>query len=178
MKKSVLYNVCISIACLLIVLSVCLTAVVCCSGTNADAKQGEGALACIADAKKEKTGVIVFTNAEIALLSRFVSAECRGEPYICRVAAAAVVLNRIKSEGFPNTAEKVIFSAGAFTSVENNTLGQDVGVGDLDLSVQAVRQAVSGEDPTSGALYFAGETDSNISVSNVSFRAGGMVFGW
>ena len=42
--------------------------------------------------------------------------------------------------------------------------------------MQAVRQAINGEDPTGGALYFAKEGEA--SITSISFRAGDMVFGW
>lgn len=169
------YNLCIMFSCVIILASLCLTATVCGAAYIND-ESAEKKIACIADGKYKKTASVVLTEGEKALLCRFVSAECRDEPYICRVAAAAVILNQMKSSGFPNGVEKVIFSGCGFSSVINNTLGQDIPEENWDLSMQAVRQAVSGEDPTGGALHFAREGDA--AITSISFRAGDMVFGW
>lgn len=170
--KRLLQSFCISASCVLMLVSLCLTATVC---SAAQGEETEDTLPCIADGSGRKASSAIFTEGEMALFCRFISEECKDQPYICRVAAAAVVLNRMASAGFPDTVEKVIFSAGEFTSVENYTIGLNISKEDLELSRQAVRQAVSGEDPTGGALCFAREGESVISGG---FRAGNMVFGW
>ena len=173
MKKR--YNLCIVFSCVIILVSLFLTTIVCGAAFIKDESE-EKIIACIADDKYKNTASIVLTEGEKALLCRFVSAECQDEPYICRVAAAAVILNRVQREGYPNGVEKVIFSNGGFSSVVNNTIGLNISKEDLDLSQQAVQQAIAGEDPTSGALYFAREGDA--AITSISFRAGDMVFGW
>lgn len=175
MKKRFLYNLHIMLSYVVILASLCLTATVC-SAAYAKEASVEKIIACVADGKYKNSASVVLTQGEKALLCRFVSAECKEEPYICRIAAAAVILNRMKSNGFPNGVEKVIFSNGGFSSVLSNTLGQNISEEELDLSMQAVRQAATGEDPTGGALYFAREGEA--SITSINFRAGGMVFGW
>ncbi len=175
MKKRFLYNLHIMLSCVVILASLCLTATVC-SAAYAKEASVEKIIACVADGKYKNSASVVLTQGEKALLCRFVSAECQDEPYICRIAAAAVILNRMKSNGFPNGVEKVIFSSCGFSSVLSNTLGQNISEEELDLSMQAVRQAAAGEDPTGGALYFAREGEA--SITSINFRAGGMVFGW
>ena len=101
-----------------------------------------------------------------------------GEPYLCRVAAAAVVLNRTADERFPDSVTDVIFSLGAFPSVEEGVLGKEGSDEDLQVSLEAVRQAAAGGDPTGGALRFAREDTPRAQTIQVTFRAGEMVFGW
>ena len=164
--------------CFIMLSSIILTVVVC-SAKAAEEKEQES-IACISGEVTvgDTGGVIALTQAEKRLLARLVSAECRGEPYLCRVAAAAVVLNRVRDDGFPGSVVNVIFSVGAFPSVEKGDLGQNITDEDLQISLEAVCQAAAGEDPTGGALYFAREDDFRAETINVSFRAGGMVFGW
>ena len=84
------------------------------------------------------------------LLARCIHGEARGEPYIGKVAVAAVVLNRIESPQFPNTVAGVIYQPLAFTAVAdgqiNLTPNKD--------AINAARDALNGWDPTYGALYY------------------------
>ena len=74
----------------------------------------------------------------------------RGEPYVGKVAVAAVVLNRVKSPSFPNTIAGVVYQAGAFDAVYD---GQINLTPDSD-SIRAARDALNGWDPTGGCLYY------------------------
>lgn len=162
--------------CLVMVISVLLTVAVC--GAEAAEERNQEEVACLAgDIESGNTkNAIALTSAEKKLLAQLICAECRGEPYLCRVAVAAVIFNRMENEGFPDSVVNIVFSVGAFHSVESGELGRDVTDEDLQVSMEAVRQAAAGEDPTGGALYFAKEDNSRASI-NVCFRAGGMVFG-
>ncbi len=171
MKKSGILYVCGAV----MLVSVILTGIVC--GADAAEMNQEETIACSAVDEQNTEGSIALTQAEKSLLAQLVSAECQGEPYLCRVAAAAVVLNRIEHEGFPDTVVNVIFSVGAFPSVEQGRIGQGVLEMDMALSMEAARQAACGEDPTGGALYFARQDDPGAAGIGVTFRAGGMVFG-
>ena len=89
-------------------------------------------------------------ESETYLLGRLVHGEARGEPYVGKVAVAAVVLNRVKSASFPNTIAGVIYQAGAFDAVAD---GQIWLTPDED-SLRAARDALAGWDPTGGCLYY------------------------
>lgn len=84
------------------------------------------------------------------LLARCIHGEARGEPYIGKVAVAAVVLNRVESPQFPNTIAGVIYQPLAFTAVAD---GQINLTPDKD-SIKAARDALNGWDPTYGCLYY------------------------
>ena len=53
--------------------------------------------------------VFTYSDEELDLLSRLVQAEGGIESYECKLAIASVVMNRIKSEEFPDTMEEVIY---------------------------------------------------------------------
>ena len=91
-----------------------------------------------------------YNESESYLLGRLVHGEARGEPYVGKVAVAAVVLNRVKSPLFPNTIAGVIYQAGAFDAVAD---GQINLTPDED-SLRAARDALAGWDPSGGCLYY------------------------
>lgn len=92
-----------------------------------------------------------FSQSDIELMTRMVYAEAKGEPYIGKVAVAAVIINRVNSPKFPNTIPGVIYEPRAFTSVAQGTLwaGQPG-----NESKKAVLEALNGTDPSGGALYY------------------------
>lgn len=90
------------------------------------------------------------TESNVYLLARIISAEARGEPYIGQVAVGAVVLNRIEHPSFPDTLSGVIYQNGAFTAITDGQFDQPT----ADSAYQAAREALSGNDPTGGAIYY------------------------
>ncbi len=64
------------------------------------------------------------TNEEKELLARLVTAEAKGEPYEGKVEVAAVVLNRVEHEQYPDTIEGVIYQERQFEPVENGSINQ------------------------------------------------------
>lgn len=87
---------------------------------------------------------------ELDLLARIIYAESRGEPFKGQIAVGAVVMNRVAASGFPDTVQGVIEQPGAFTAVDD---------GQYDLTpdstaYKAALEAVRGNDPTDGALYY------------------------
>jgi len=89
-------------------------------------------------------------SADVELLARLIHGEARGEPYVGMVAVGAVVLNRVRSDKFPNTIAGVIYQAGAFDAVAD---GQ-INLTPNDQSRRAARDALNGWDPTGGCLYY------------------------
>ncbi len=94
------------------------------------------------------------SREELMLLAKIIHAEARGESFEGKVAVGAVVLNRIESPHFPKTISEVIFQ-------KNNRVYQfsPVADGSFNLepdetSLEAALQALSGKDPTGGALFF------------------------
>lgn len=90
------------------------------------------------------------TESNVYLLARIISAEARGEPYIGQVAVGAVVLNRIEHPSFPDTLSGVIYQDGAFTAITDGQFDQPT----ADSAYQAAREALNGNDPTGGAIYY------------------------
>lgn len=92
------------------------------------------------------------SNDMVDLLARLINGEARGEPYEGQVAVGAVVLNRVKSAEFPNTISSVIYQKGQFSCVKDGQFDKPIA---KDSTVyKAAKEAISGADPSNGALYF------------------------
>lgn len=91
-----------------------------------------------------------YTLADVNLLTRLVYSEARGESYKGQVAVAAVVLNRVQSNQFPNTIKGVIFQKHAFTAVSD---GQFWLTPNNTARLAAI-DAIRGWDPSRNSLYY------------------------
>lgn len=91
-----------------------------------------------------------FTESEISLLARIISAESRGEPYEGQVAVGAVILNRIDHPSFPNTLAGVIYQPLAFSCINDGQVNENVS----SSAKQAAQDAINGWDPSGGAIYY------------------------
>lgn len=91
-----------------------------------------------------------YSSADVALLAKIISAESRGEPYTGQVAVGAVILNRIEHPSFPNTLAGVVYQPGAFSCLADGGVNAPV----ADSAYRAARDAISGSDPSGGAIYY------------------------
>ncbi|OEH84770.1 spore cortex-lytic enzyme [Desulfuribacillus stibiiarsenatis] len=91
-----------------------------------------------------------YNSNDMRIMANAVYGEARGEPYIGQVAVAAVILNRMRSETFPNTVSGVIFEPRAFTAVADGQIWMEPN----DSARKAVQDAINGWDPSSGATYY------------------------
>ncbi len=91
-----------------------------------------------------------FSESDVQLLAKIISAESRGEPYQGQVAVGAVIMNRIAHPSFPNTLSGVIYQEGAFSCLYDGGVNAPV----ADSAYQAAREAINGSDPSGGAIYY------------------------
>ena len=120
------------------------------NGLTADGVVGKSTAAALGISLTGSVAAAGYNESETYLLGRLVHGEARGEPYVGKVAVAAVVLNRVKSPSFPNTISGVVYQSGAFDAVSD---GQIYLTPDED-SLRAARDALNGWDPTGGCLYY------------------------
>ena len=120
------------------------------NGLKVDGAVGESTAAALGITLTGSVSAASYNESETYLLGWLVHGEARGEPYVGKVAVAAVVLNRVKSPSFPNTISGVIYQSGAFDAVSD---GQINLTPDED-SLRAARDALNGWDPTGGCLYY------------------------
>ncbi|UJL48110.1 spore cortex-lytic enzyme [Virgibacillus sp. NKC19-16] len=115
-------------------------------GANADGGASEGQSTSTASVNVPQG----FSQNDIQLMANAVHGEARGEPYVGKVAVAAVILNRVESPTFPNTASGVIFEPRAFTAVAD---GQ-IWLTPDETATEAVLDAINGWDPSGNAIYY------------------------
>ena len=126
----------------------------------------------ITETKKE---IISLNDEQLNLLSKLVSAEARGESYEGQVAVAAVVLNRVQDDRFPDSIEGVIYQKNAFSVVKNGYINIQA----TEESYNAAKEALYGNDPTNDAIYFWNpdiSTCSWINTLDPHLRIGNHVF--
>ena len=94
-----------------------------------------------------------YGEEDLYWLSRIISAESRGEPFLGKMAVGTVVLNRVAHSDFPNTVKEVIFDSrwgGQFQPVTNGTVYQDP----TEESVAAAKLCLEGVCVAGESLYF------------------------
>lgn len=100
-------------------------------------------------AEQGKKGVNA-QSGDVALLSRAINGEARGEPYVGQVAVGAVIMNRTRDPRFPRTIAGVIYQPGAFTAVSDGQINAP-----LEQSpTKAAQDSLNGWDPTGGCVFY------------------------
>lgn len=110
------------------------------------------------------TAKIKLSSTEKNILMRIVEAEATGEDMKGKMLVANVVLNRVKSERFPDTIEDVVFqkngSVYQFSPIKD---GRYYKVEVSEETKRAVNRVLNGEDESKGALYFMSRSKSKAS---------------
>jgi len=133
-------------------------------------------------AQLEQTSLL--SEDELYWLYRITEAEAGGESYEGKMAVAAVVLNRVNVEGWPNNVVDIIFEIVhvngiayyQFEPVLNKYIYKVTPSSETKKAVQA---AINGQDPTNGAVVFYNpEKTTNKWVLNrpVTIKIGDHVF--
>lgn len=123
-------------------------------------------------------GVIPYTQAELDLLARLIEAEASGESYNAKVAVGAVVINRVQSKDWASSINGVINEKYGdyyqFSPVQNGMIKKPAS----DASIKAAREALTGKDPSKGAIFYYDSSSTNtwIRSKEVTARIGNLTF--
>ena len=102
----------------------------------------------------EVTNEFNFTTEEMDLFARIVHAESEGESYEGQVAVAAAILNRVRSDQFPDTMRGVVYQVVGgyyqYSPVLDGRINRPAG----ESANRAILEALNGSDPTGGATGF------------------------
>lgn len=98
-----------------------------------------------------------YSDADVQLLAKVISAEARGESYEGQVAVGAVILNRIAHPSFPDSMSGVVYQNGAFSCVYDSNWYEPVS----ETSKKAAIDAINGWDPTGGSIYYFNPAKTN-----------------
>lgn len=126
-------------------------------GITADGVAGPKTLLYLGLGSSSSSGSNVYSDSEIELLAKVISAEARGESYEGQVAVGAVILNRVAHPSFPNTLSGVIYQKGAFSCVNDSNWYAPV----ADSAKRAAIDAMNGWDPSGGAVYYFNPKKTN-----------------
>ncbi len=110
-----------------------------------------------ADKKSLSTsyGSMSTTDYERMLLAALIYCEAGGESYEGKVAVGAVVCNRVRSSGYPDTLQGVIYASGQFTPAKSGRLDQVLNSGNIPQSCyDAADEALSGYTNVGSAVRF------------------------
>lgn len=123
---------------------------------------------------------ISYTASDVDLLARLINAEANGQPYNAMVGVGAVVVNRVKSGSFANSISGVIYQRingyYQFTPILNGYINNPASTQALN----AAKAALSGVDPTNGALFYFDDSSTNswLWSKTIAARIDRMVFAY
>ena len=118
------------------------------------------------EAEKEKKkltqnrGAVAVAVNDVTLLAALIQCEAGSEPYEGKLAVGAVVMNRVRSGGYPNSVRDVIYARGQFPPAGSGKVAAIAAKGPSSSCMQAAQQAISGATNVGGATHFrrAGST--------------------
>lgn len=91
---------------------------------------------------------------EVTLLGALIQCEAGGGSYEGMLAVGSVVMNRVRSGGYPNSISGVIYQSGQFPPALNGSVANVMARGVNGSCLQAAQEAISGVDNTNGAVAF------------------------
>ncbi len=109
-----------------------------------------------AEAKRVQQKEAVFATAsELDILAALIQCEAGGESYEGQVAVGAVVMNRVRNGGYPNSITEVIYASGQFVPASGGRMESLILNKTTKAScVQAAQEAINGACNVGDALHF------------------------
>lgn len=98
---------------------------------------------------------VLATASELDILAALIQCEAGGEPYEGQVAVGAVVMNRVRCGGYPNTITEVIYQSGQFSPASGGKMESLILNNTTKASCrQAAQEAINGVSNVGDALHF------------------------
>ena len=108
-----------------------------------------------ANAKWRDISDVTFDEGDLYLLANLIYCEAGGEPYQGQVAVGAVVINRVRSEKFPDTVTGVIYQKRQFSPAGSGRLALALAQNKATNSCyQAAQEAMNGITNVGDCLFF------------------------
>lgn len=118
----------------------------------------------------ENRGAVAADVSDAYLLGALIQCEAGNQPYEGQLAVGAVVMNRVKSGGYPNSMQGVIYASGQFGPAMTGKLDKVLASGNVKAScLQAANEAIAGSSNVGGATHFnrAGKKDGIVIGAHV-----------
>ena len=88
-------------------------------------------------------------------MAAMIQCEAGNQPMEGQIAVGAVIMNRVRSAGYPNTIEEVIYQPSQFGPSDSQTFANLLANDTIKESCrEAAKQAYLGTDNVGGALHF------------------------
>ena len=123
-------------------------------------------------AKRTKNlGAVAASGDEVTLLAALIQAESGNQPYEGQLAVGAVVMNRVRSGGYPNSIQGVISQPGQFGPAATGQVASIMANGPKASCMQAAQAAINGETVIGSLTHFrrAGSTDGIVIGAHVFY---------
>ena len=91
---------------------------------------------------------------DVTLLAAIIQCEAGNEVYEGQLAVGAVIMNRVRSGGYPSTVHDVIYQKSQFPPAGAGTVASVAARGPKQSCLQAAQEALNGTDNTGGATCF------------------------
>jgi uncharacterized protein YgiM (DUF1202 family) len=101
---------------------------------------------------------------DVVLLAALIQAEAGNECYEGQVAVGAVVMNRVRSGGYPSSIYGVVYQKSQFPPAASGTVARIAANGPKASCIQAAQEAINGVDNTGGAHGFARASSGRVGV--------------
>lgn len=101
---------------------------------------------------------------EVTLLAALIQCEAGNECYEGQLAVGAVVMNRVRSGGYPSSISGVIYQSGQFPPAGRGSVANIAANGPKASCIQAAQEALNGVDNTGGAHCFARASSGHAGV--------------
>lgn len=124
------------------------------------------------------SAVISYSQSDVDLLARLITAEAGGESYNAMVGVGGVIVNRVQSSEWPNSISSVIYQVSGgyyqFTPVKNGYINK----APTDDAIKAAWASLYGSDPSKGAMFYFDDSSTNSWLWSKTITAyiGRMVF--
>ncbi len=106
------------------------------------------------DKLKRQNEAIEADADTLKLLASLIYCEARGESYEGMQAVGAVVMNRVRSQAYPNTVYDVIFASGQFSPAMSGSLQKIYAQGPSSICYQAAQEALDGYSNVGEMTHF------------------------
>ena len=102
----------------------------------------------------QNRGAVPTSVSDVQLLGALIQCEAGSQPYEGKLAVGAVVMNRVRSGGYPNSIIGVITAPGQFPPATNGKVASILARGVSSSCMQAAQEAVNGASNVGGATHF------------------------
>ena len=102
----------------------------------------------------QNRGAVPTSVSDVQLLAALIQCEAGSQPYEGKLAVGAVVMNRVRSGGYPNSIIGVITAPGQFPPATNGKVASVLARGASASCMQAAQAAVDGATNVGGATHF------------------------